>query len=100
MIAYPQETIPMMDLVVNELYQHMFPASSIDQRIQVRTYNLKITNPMRDLDPKDIDTMVSIKGMIIRASPIIPDLKRGKYRILKRISIQTYKFLRLLILIF
>jgi hypothetical protein len=32
---------------------------------------------MRDLDPEDIDTLVSLKGMIIRTSSIIPEVKEG-----------------------
>lgn len=33
---------------------------------------------MRDLGPADIDKLVTIKGLIIRATPIIPDMKIGK----------------------
>lgn len=30
---------------------------------------------MRELNPADIDTMISVRGMVIRLSPIIPDLR-------------------------
>jgi DNA replication licensing factor MCM4 len=30
---------------------------------------------MRSLDPQAIDTLLSIRGMVVRTSPIIPDLK-------------------------
>lgn len=33
---------------------------------------------MRDLGPADIDKLVTIKGLIIRATPIIPDMKTGQ----------------------
>ena len=32
---------------------------------------------MRDLDPSDIDKMISIKGLIIRVSNIVPDMRIG-----------------------
>lgn len=37
-------------------------------RIQIRTYNLLRTRRMRELDPNDIDTLVAIKGMVVRVS--------------------------------
>lgn len=33
---------------------------------------------MRELDPKDMDKLITIKGLVIRATPIIPDMKEGK----------------------
>jgi len=45
-------------------------------RIQVRTFNLHEHKKMRDLDPTDIDRLVSIRGMIIRNGSIIPDMKQ------------------------
>lgn len=35
---------------------------------------------MRRLDPEDIDKLISIKGMVIRCSSIIPDLKQAFFR--------------------
>lgn len=34
---------------------------------------------MRDLGPADIDKLITIKGLIIRATPIIPDMKIGMF---------------------
>ena len=45
-------------------------------RVQVRTFNLREHKKMRDLDPMDIDHLVSIRGMIIRNGAIIPDMKQ------------------------
>lgn len=44
--------------------------------MQVRTFNLEHCKKMRDLDPMDIDTLVSVRGMIIRNGSIIPDMKQ------------------------
>jgi DNA replication licensing factor MCM4 len=35
---------------------------------------------MRNLNPADIDQLVSLRGMITRCSSIIPDLKMGFFR--------------------
>ena len=35
---------------------------------------------MRDLDPTDIDSLVSIKGMVIRTTSMIPDLRRAYFQ--------------------
>ena len=35
---------------------------------------------MRDLNPEDIDKLISIKGMVIRSSGLIPDLKAGFFQ--------------------
>jgi DNA replicative helicase MCM subunit Mcm2 (Cdc46/Mcm family) len=42
---------------------------------QVRTYNLKTTKNMRELNPTDIDQMVSIRGMVTRTTGVQPDLQ-------------------------
>lgn len=39
---------------------------------------------MRDLDPEDIDKLITIRGMITRTSSVIPDLKKGKHSFIKR----------------
>lgn len=35
---------------------------------------------MRDLDPIHIDQLLCIKGMVIRCTPVIPDLKQAFFR--------------------
>ncbi|KAJ5788709.1 DNA replication licensing factor Mcm4 [Penicillium paradoxum] len=47
---------------------------------KVLPFGLDKTVNMRDLDPADMDTLVSIKGLVIRATPIIPDMKEGFFR--------------------
>ncbi|OEU16801.1 MCM-domain-containing protein, partial [Fragilariopsis cylindrus CCMP1102] len=44
-------------------------------QIQVRPFNMKEVANLRCLDPIAMDTLVALKGMIVRCSPIIPDLK-------------------------
>jgi len=34
---------------------------------------------LRDLNPGDMDKLVSIKGLVIRTTPVIPDMKDGEW---------------------
>lgn len=77
LIRYPSEIIPIFDLVIQTIRESMFPDLETDERIQVRAYNLSETHNMRTLDPKDVDTLVGIKGMVIRVGEIIPEMKQA-----------------------
>lgn len=46
----------------------------------IRPFNLDSVKPMRDLDPKDIDRLVSVRGMVSRISQVIPDMKARRDR--------------------
>jgi DNA replication licensing factor MCM4 len=55
------------------------------QEVEQKTYRtrpfaLDKTINLRDLNPGDMDRMVSIKGLVIRATPIIPDMKSAVFR--------------------
>ncbi len=90
---YPTDIIPIFDLVVTGLFKEtkeQFGNSSMDQDeqvndpiIQVRPFNLRATNRMRDLEPSHIDKLVSIKGIIIRNSDIIPEMKEATFKCFK-----------------
>jgi len=95
LVSYPAEVIPLMDLIVGremeamhaQLHEEMEESSDPDRyatlyprnvplpKIQVRPFNLKTLSHMRALDPNSIDNLLSIRGMVVRTSPIIPDLK-------------------------
>ncbi|KAJ5386884.1 hypothetical protein N7509_009425 [Penicillium cosmopolitanum] len=47
---------------------------------KVLPFGLDKTVNMRDLDPADMDKLVSIKGLVIRTTPIIPDMKEAFFR--------------------
>ena len=81
-VHYPQEVVPIMDLVVHEEYTRMFGEPPAQRRIQVRPFGLLESKPMRDLNPTDIDQMVSLSGMVTRCSAVIPDLKQAFFRCL------------------
>jgi DNA replication licensing factor MCM4 len=88
LIKYPAEMIPIADYVVHELFTQQFGnpetgtsiLDELDQRIQVRFFNLKERKRMRELEPHDIDRLVCISGMILRVSSIIPDMKQAMFK--------------------
>lgn len=53
----------------------------VEQRVyKVRPFGLDKTINLRDLNPGDMDKLVSIKGLVIRTTPIIPDMKEAFFR--------------------
>ncbi|PFH50834.1 hypothetical protein AMATHDRAFT_3571 [Amanita thiersii Skay4041] len=100
LVKYPQEVIPAMDQVLKDL---MLEIADVDQQVgmegmegqagdeeiaeimgrvyKVRPFGLPAVN-MRELNPTDTDKLVCIKGLVIRATPVIPDMKVAFFRCL------------------
>ncbi|RKF76933.1 DNA replication licensing factor mcm4 [Golovinomyces cichoracearum] len=47
---------------------------------RVRPFGLDSTINMRDLNPSDVDKIIAIKGIVIRTTSIIPDMKDAFFR--------------------
>ncbi|KAF2088396.1 MCM-domain-containing protein [Saccharata proteae CBS 121410] len=47
---------------------------------RVRPFGLDKTINLRELNPEDMDKLVSVKGLVIRTTPIIPDMKDAFFR--------------------
>ena len=88
LIHYPQEIIPLFDVVANEYFlENVVAPEDMDEdtpaaRIIVRPFNMMDAKPMRDLNPSDIDKMVCVRGMVTRCTTIIPDLKLAYFKCL------------------
>ncbi|XP_009373005.2 DNA replication licensing factor MCM4 [Pyrus x bretschneideri] len=80
MIRYPLEVLAIFDIVLMEMLPIINPL--FEKHIQTRIYNLKTSTSMRNLNPSDIERMVSLKGMIIRSSSIIPEIREAIFRCL------------------
>ncbi|KAF8902618.1 cell division control protein 54 [Gymnopilus junonius] len=100
LVKYPQEVIPAMDQVLKDM---MLEVAEMDQQAdlegmqgaegdeeineilgriyKVRPFGLTSIN-MRTLNPSDTDKLVCIKGLVIRATPVIPDMKVAFFRCL------------------
>eukprot|EP00899_Mesostigma_viride_P019945 jgi/Mesvir1/27952/Mv20159-RA.2 len=79
LVNYPVEIIPCIDVAANRVLETILqkePTASI----KVHPFNLISPVNLRDLNPSDIEKLVCIKGMIIRASPVIPELKHVVFR--------------------
>ncbi|KAL5624661.1 hypothetical protein BROUX41_004721 [Berkeleyomyces rouxiae] len=51
-----------------------------EAQYQVRMYGMDTITNMRSLNPSDIDKMITIKGLVIRATPVIPDMKTALFK--------------------
>lgn len=80
MVRYPLEVLAIFDIVVMDVVGRMNPL--FEKHVQVRVFGLKGSTCMRNLNPSDIEKMVSLKGMIIRCSSIIPEIREAVFKCL------------------
>lgn len=90
LITYPQEVIPIMDqttkdclltLLEGEEESNQEIVDDIESKIyKVRPFNIGNRKGMRELNPQDIDKLVSIKGLVIRSTSVIPDMKTAFFK--------------------
>ena len=64
----------MVNHETNELFFEKYPDTQLKHQIQVRPFNADRTRNMRALNPEDIDQLITIAGMVIRTSPLIPEM--------------------------
>ncbi|XP_036293170.1 DNA replication licensing factor MCM4 isoform X2 [Pipistrellus kuhlii] len=75
-----EEVIPTFDMAVNEIFFDRYPDSILEHQIQVRPFNPLKTKNMRNLNPEDIDQLISISGMVIRTSQLIPEMQEAFFQ--------------------
>ncbi|KAF7841021.1 DNA replication licensing factor MCM4 [Senna tora] len=80
MVRFPLEVLAIFDLVLMNMVSRINPL--FEKHIQTRIFNLKTSTSMRNLNPSDIERIVSMKGMIIRCSAIIPEIREAIFRCL------------------
>ncbi|CAH0552145.1 unnamed protein product [Brassicogethes aeneus] len=80
LVCYPQEVIPTFDMTVNEMFYQRYPAAVLEHQIQVRPFNAEKTKNMRALNPEDIDQLITISGMVIRTSNIMPEMREAFFK--------------------
>ncbi|KAF2743888.1 MCM-domain-containing protein [Sporormia fimetaria CBS 119925] len=51
-----------------------------EKTYRVRPFGLDKTINLRELNPSDMDKLVSVKGLVIRTTPIIPDMKDAYFK--------------------
>ncbi|EYU42590.1 hypothetical protein MIMGU_mgv1a0019152mg, partial [Erythranthe guttata] len=80
MVRYPLEVLAIFDIVLMDMVVKINPL--FEKHIQARIFNLKSSTSMRNLNPADVEKMISLKGMIIRCSSIIPEIREAVFRCL------------------
>ena len=83
LIHYPQEVISIMDQTIKDCMVSLVVDNHLDFNLdeietkfyKVRPYNTGNQRGMRELNPNDIDKLVGLKGLVLRTTPIIPDMK-------------------------
>ncbi|WWC92525.1 uncharacterized protein L201_007484 [Kwoniella dendrophila CBS 6074] len=107
LLNYPQEVIPIMDQVLRDVMieiseeqldkaRQNYSEGTLDKlqldlleeeinQIQSKVYKVRPFGGersvnMRDLNPGDTDKLVSVKGLVIRATPVIPDMITAFFR--------------------
>lgn len=83
LLNYPQEVISIMDQTIKDCMvslvvdNHLnFNLDDIETKFyKVRPFNVETERGMRELNPNDIDKLISLKGLVLRATPVIPDMK-------------------------
>lgn len=84
LIKFPQEVVPMLDQCLADAMEELIQAQAMEDHdpldvvYKVRPFISDGAVNMRDLNPSDTDKLVAIKGLVIRATPIIPDMSEGK----------------------
>ncbi|KAJ3287407.1 hypothetical protein HDU79_005724 [Rhizoclosmatium sp. JEL0117] len=81
LIRYPQEVIPILDHCLSEYWYELFEDETRGElNFTIRPFNLERCVNLRDLDPSDMDQLVTVRGLMIRCSPVIPDMKDGFFQ--------------------
>ncbi|KFK40061.1 hypothetical protein AALP_AA3G325200 [Arabis alpina] len=80
MVRYPLEVLAIFDIVLMDIVSTI--NRLFEKHVQVRVFNLRTSTSMRNLNPSDIEKMISLKGMIIRSSSIIPEIREAVFRCL------------------
>jgi DNA replication licensing factor MCM4 len=80
LVNYPTEVVPLFDIVVNQLAKELTVTTDMaasHHKLLVRPFGLHERKPMRELNPQDLDKLISVEGMITRTSGVMPDLKEA-----------------------
>ncbi|KAI3438606.1 hypothetical protein D9Q98_001029 [Chlorella vulgaris] len=72
-VTYPAETVPIFDGQLAAIAAELEGRDPEECQIQSRIYNLRETKVIRDLNPADINKLISVSGMVTRTSGVIPD---------------------------
>lgn len=73
-------------MAATQVFKEYFPSDPeadgtvLEQAIQVKAYNLRQVSRMRDLGPGDVDKLIALRGIVIRTSDIVPEMREAFFR--------------------
>ena len=77
-ISKPSECLQLMSTVATSVYFSLFANNEqydASILISIMPFNLLHLENMRDLSPRNIDSLLSLKGMVVRNSKLIPEVR-------------------------
>ena len=80
LLKYPSEVITLLDDEARHVVAGLTGADPADVNVSSKPFNLAEVKVIRDLNPADVNQLVSVRGMLTRASPVIPDLRVACFR--------------------
>ncbi|KAL3079754.1 hypothetical protein niasHS_014036 [Heterodera schachtii] len=78
-VAYPDEVMSYLDATLEEIFMSTYK-KRLPSPIEMRPYNAEQTKNMRELNPLDINQLVTTQGMVTRISPLIPQMVEGYFQ--------------------
>ena len=80
-MAYPAECLRMMGIVADEIYINQIApdVGEDDISIDIAAKNLPASISLRELSPQNIETLVSLRGMVVRTSKLIPEVRTAHF---------------------
>ncbi|TPP59475.1 DNA helicase [Fasciola gigantica] len=80
LVTFPKEVIPACDAAANALFLDRFRDVQLERSIQIRPFNCGRSRTLRSLDPDDLDQLVTVTGLVIRLSSLIPEMMRAEFK--------------------
>lgn len=83
LVTFPTEVIPIFDYELWEISLKLLNAEPEElNACQVKIYDLQESDSkiMRNMNPSDIEKLVSVQGIVIRCSDLVPDMNTGTFR--------------------
>ena len=62
------------------MFFEKYPAAVLEHQIQVRPFNVARTTSMRLLNPDNIDQLITVSGMVIRTTNVIPEMREAFFK--------------------
>ncbi|KAF9121488.1 hypothetical protein BGW39_010498 [Mortierella sp. 14UC] len=83
LIDYPAEVLPLLDFAAMEVYINTYPEDDMrGESFMIRPFNIGKCINTRDLGPADIDRLVTVKGLMLRTSSVIPNVTKAFFQCL------------------